>query len=135
MRLAVIGSRNLMVDDLEPYLPAGVTEIVSGGAKGIDACAKRYALQKGLKLTEFLPQYHKYGKAAPLLRNLEIIQYADQVVVFWDGRSRGTKYVIDHCAKFRKQLQVFIDPSPSQRGSDLGYPRSTERRPQPESPK
>ncbi|MBQ8648757.1 MAG: hypothetical protein IJ470_01635 [Clostridia bacterium] len=43
MRVAVIGSRNLKVDDLSKYLPVSTTEIVSGGAKGIDTCAREYA--------------------------------------------------------------------------------------------
>ena len=99
MRVAVIGSRGLQVDHLEDYLPEGVTEIVSGGAKGVDTCAKNYALAHGLKLTEFLPEYGRYGRGAPLQRNITIIEYADIVLAFWDGRSRGTKYVIDNCKK------------------------------------
>lgn len=99
MKVAVIGSRGLQVDRLEDYLPAGVTEIVSGGARGIDACARDYALLHGLKLTEFLPEYGKYGRAAPLRRNIAIIEYADLVLAFWDGSSRGTKFVIDSCKK------------------------------------
>ena len=43
MRVAVIGSRGLMVDDLGKYLPDNVTEIVSGGARGVDSCARSYA--------------------------------------------------------------------------------------------
>ena len=61
MKVAVIGSRGLHVDHLGDYLPAGVTEIVSGGARGIDTCAKNYALTHSLKLTEFLPEYGKYS--------------------------------------------------------------------------
>ena len=99
MKVAVIGSRGLQVDHLEDYLPEGVTEIVSGGARGVDACARDYALRHGLKLTEFLPEYSKYGKGAPLLRNITIIEHADMVLAFWDGQSRGTKYVIDNCKK------------------------------------
>lgn len=99
MKVAVIGSRNLEVTDLKAYLPKGVTEIVSGGARGIDTCARRYAYLNGLKLTEFLPDYKKYGSAAPLKRNLLIIDYADEVIAFWDGSSHGTKYVIDNCKK------------------------------------
>ena len=45
MKIAIIGSRNLEVSNLEKYLPDNVTEIVSGGAKGIDACAKRFAVE------------------------------------------------------------------------------------------
>lgn len=99
MKAAVIGSRNLRVNNLGDYLPEGVTEIVSGGAKGIDTCAKNYALSHGLKLTEFLPEYGKYGRGAPLRRNITIIEYADMVLAFWDGKSRGTKFVIDNCKK------------------------------------
>ena len=50
MRLAVIGSRRLYVRDLGPYLPDNVTEIVSGGAKGIDGCAGEYARRNGILL-------------------------------------------------------------------------------------
>ena len=69
MKVAVIGSRNLTVEDLGQYLPEGTTEIVSGGAKGVDTCAREYALAKGLKLTEFLPEYNLYGRGAPLKRH------------------------------------------------------------------
>ena len=99
MKAAVIGSRGLQVDHLEDYLPEGVTEIVSGGARGIDSCARSYALRHGLKLTEFLPEYGRFGKGAPLRRNIAIIEYADLVIAFWDGQSRGTKFVIDYCQK------------------------------------
>lgn len=108
MIIAVIGSRNLTVRDLGQYLPKEITEIVSGGAKGIDTCAKEYALANRIKLTEFLPEYENYGKAAPLKRNLQIIDYADLVLAFWDGKSRGTKYVIDNCKKRNKKIQVFL---------------------------
>ena len=68
MKLAIIGSRGLWVEDVGAFLPPGVTELVSGGAKGIDTCAREYALSHGLKLTEFLPDYRRYGRAAPLVR-------------------------------------------------------------------
>lgn len=108
MRVAVIGSRGLSVPDLSTYLPEGTTTIVSGGAKGVDASARAYALAQGIELVEFLPEYHKYGKAAPLRRNVEIIEYADQVLAFWDGESRGTAFVIRMCKEMGKPCQVFI---------------------------
>lgn len=40
MKVAVIGSRGLAVNNLEKYLPKETTEIVSGGARGIDTCAR-----------------------------------------------------------------------------------------------
>lgn len=106
MKIAVIGSRGLKVNDLGKYLPVGVTEIVSGGARGIDTCAREYAGVNGLKLTEFLPDYKRYGRGAPLKRNLQIIEYADEVLAFWDGQSRGTKHVIEQCKKRNKKVTV-----------------------------
>ncbi len=108
MRVAVIGSRGLVVEDLERYLPKETTEIVSGGARGVDASAREYALRHGLKLTEYLPEYGKYGRAAPLKRNITIIENADLVVAFWDGASRGTKYVIDNCKKRKIPVEIHI---------------------------
>ncbi len=108
MRVAVVGSRGLQVENLGDYLPPETTEIVSGGAKGIDACAREYAQQQGLKLTEYLPDYSRYGRAAPLKRNITIIENADLVLAFWDGTSRGTKYVIDNCKKRNIPVKIHI---------------------------
>lgn len=108
MKIALIGSRNLIVKDLGRYLPENVTEIVSGGARGIDACARKYAKAHGIKLKGFLPEYEKHGRSAPLKRNLQIIDYADLIIAFWDGQSRGTKFVIDNCKKRNKKVTVII---------------------------
>lgn len=108
MRVAVIGSRGLTVDDPGKYLPEETTEIISGGAKGIDTCARQYAISHGIKLTEFLPEYGKYGRHAPIKRNETIIQNADIVLAFWDGNSHGTKYVITKCRKMNVRIEVIM---------------------------
>ncbi len=108
MKVAVIGSRGLSVTDLGRYLPENTTEIVSGGAKGVDTSAREYALSHGIKLTDFLPEYTKYGRSAPLKRNIAIIEYSDIVLAFWDGKSRGTKFVIDNCRKLGVEVRVYI---------------------------
>ena len=107
MKVAVIGSRGLLIDDLGKYLPSGTTEIVSGGARGVDTSAAQYARANGLELTEFLPDYESYGRGAPLVRNKLIVEYADIVMAFWDGQSRGTKFVIDYAAKIGKPYKIF----------------------------
>ena len=108
MKVAVIGSRNLTVANLEKYLPTGVTEIVSGGARGVDTSAREYARAHGLPCTEFLPEYGKYGRAAPLKRNLQIIGCADAVIAFWDGKSHGTRYVVEQCRKQNIPVTVHL---------------------------
>lgn len=112
MKLAIIGSRNLEINDLNKYIPKGVSEIVSGGAKGIDTCAHAFATENGIKLTEFLPDYKSYGRAAPLKRNLEIIDYADEILAFWDEKSKGTKFVINAAKKQNKKVTVILKPLP-----------------------
>lgn len=107
MKIAIVGSRKLTVTEIERYLTEDVTEIISGGATGIDTCAREFARARGLKFTEFLPNYKKYGRGAPLKRNLQIIDYADAVIAFWDGKSRGTKYVIDQCKGRNKRITVY----------------------------
>ena len=108
MKVAVIGSRGLIIDDLGKYLPEDTTEIVSGGAKGVDADAREYALSHNIKLTEFRPDYKRYGRgAAPLKRNIQIIEYSDIVLAFWDGKSKGTKHVIDNCRKMDVEVRVY----------------------------
>ena len=106
MKLAIIGSRGIDNVDLSVYVNESVTEIVSGGAKGIDTAAKEYAIANNIKLTEFLPDYQHYGRGAPLRRNIRIIEYSDKVIAFWDGKSKGTEFVIKECKKCGKDIAV-----------------------------
>ena len=110
MKLAIIGSRTLSVDDLGKYLPQGITEIVSGGAIGIDRQAAEHAKKNNIPLTEFLPDYARYKRGAPLQRNKQIAQYADAVLAFWDGRSKGTQYTIQQFEKLGKQVIIVSFP-------------------------
>ena len=108
MKVAIVGSRNLTDVDLARYVPDEADEIVSGGAVGVDRLAAEYARARGFKLTEFLPEYEKYGRAAPIVRNKSIVDYADRVIIFWDGTSRGTLSVIQYAEKTKKRFDLVI---------------------------
>lgn len=108
MRVAVVGSRALSVDILEDYLPADTTEIISGGALGVDHSARAWALAHQVPITEFLPDYARFSRGAPLVRNITIIQNADLVLAFWDGRSHGTRFVIRKCRELGVPCKVFL---------------------------
>ena len=105
MKIAVVGSRSIASVDLSPYL-SDCDEIVSGGARGIDTCAAEYAKAHGIKLTEFLPEYERYGRGAPIVRNRLIVDYADQILIFWDGKSRGTTSVIQYAKDLEKPYRI-----------------------------
>jgi hypothetical protein len=71
-------------------------EIVSGAYyKGADKLGEDYANERGYKLTKFPADWYKYGKAAGPKRNLQMANYADTLIAFWDGKSKGTKHMID----------------------------------------
>ena len=115
MRIAIVGSRNIR--DKEEYwykkicenIPRNCTEIVSGGAEGIDALARRYAEEHGLLLKEFLPEYGRYGKSAAYIRNADIVGYAHMVLAFWDGKSKGTADTVMKCYQLNKPVEIFLE--------------------------
>ena len=65
-------------------------------------------IENNIKLTEFLPQYDRYKRGAPLKRNIQIAEYADKVFAFWDGVSRGTKFVIDYCENNNIPIEIIV---------------------------
>lgn len=107
MKIAVIGSRSILTADLDTYISDG-DEIVSGGAVGIDSCAAAYAEKNGISLKVFIPEYEKYGRGAPIVRNKQIVDYADKILAFWDGKSRGTLSVIKYAEKVGKPCEIIL---------------------------
>jgi len=115
MKVAVIGSRGAdrsVAPLILKNLPGDTTEIVSGGANGVDAMAEEVAHSLSLPVRVFAPDYKTFGKMAPLQRNRQIIDYADLVLAFWDGRSRGTAFVVAECVKCGKPVRVFSIEQP-----------------------
>ena len=108
MKVAIIGSRNITVEHLDKYLPQNTTEIVSGGAVGVDKCAENFAREQKIAFTEFLPQYSLYGKRAALIRDALIADYADMVIAFWDGESHGTAYTVKCARELGKVVYIYV---------------------------
>ena len=106
MKLLIAGSRSITSFDLSPYIPDEVDLIITGGAKGIDTLAEAWAAERGLPTLTVKPRYEKYGRAAPILRDEEMVDMADGVLVIWDGTSRGSKHTADYARKQGKPLTV-----------------------------
>ena len=107
MKIAIVGSGNITVSDIGKYI-SNAEEIVSGGAVGVDSCVAKYAKENGISLTEFLPQYERYGRAAPIVRNKKIVAHSDKIIAFWDGKSKGTLSVIKYAQKTGKPCEIII---------------------------
>ncbi|SDM19742.1 DUF2493 domain-containing protein [Halarsenatibacter silvermanii] len=84
-----------------------IDKIVSGGAKGTDKMAERYAVENGIEFEEFLPEWNKYGKAAGPIRNIKIVAASEIILAFHDGKSRGTQSTIDIAYKAGKTIKIF----------------------------
>jgi len=112
MRLAIIGSRSFDNYDLlssilwdllhvrRGDIPQDI--IISGGARGADSLAKKYAEEEKLEYIEYPAEWSKYGKSAGFIRNQLIVDNCDMVLTFWDGESRGTADTIEKAKKAKK---------------------------------
>lgn len=72
--------------------------IVSGCASGADAIGERYADENCIKVEKYPADWKKYGRSAGPIRNRQMAEISDFVICFWDGKSRGTKSMIE-CAE------------------------------------
>lgn len=70
------------------------TEILSGGAIGVDSLGEKFAHEFGMHVEYHLPDWDKYNKRAGLVRNEEMAKVADALIAIWDGKSRGTAHMI-----------------------------------------
>ena len=112
MKLVIFGSRTITnIKILEKaILLSGVPitskdEIISGGAKGVDALAIEYAKSHNIPFTVFPADWELHGKRAGFIRNATMATYADFGIALWDGESTGTKDMIH---RMKNRCHVFF---------------------------
>jgi predicted Rossmann fold nucleotide-binding protein DprA/Smf involved in DNA uptake len=108
MKLLIAGSRGISEFDLAPYIPEETDEIISGGANGIDTLAEKYADEHRISKHIIRPKYHLYKRAAPIKRNKEMVELADEILVVWGGKSKGTLSTINYAKELNKPVNVVI---------------------------
>lgn len=110
MKTIIAGSRDIY--DYEVVLSAvkesgfEITEVVNGMARGVDTLGGLYGRSNGIPVKQFPADWDTYGKRAGVMRNVQMAEYADALIAVWDGKSRGTKHMIDTATK--KGLKVYV---------------------------
>lgn len=82
-------------------------EIICGEAKGADSLGKKYALEHNYKVISFPANWKKYGKIAGYIRNTQMRDYAEELVVFWDGKSKGTHHMIKIAQEINMPIAIY----------------------------
>lgn len=116
MKLIIAGSRTF--NYINPSFLASVLshieidindlEIVEGCARGVDWAAGSLAKEDNLKHKDFPADWTKYGKAAGHIRNAEMADYADALLIIWDGESKGSAGMKEQMLKRNKPVYEFV---------------------------
>jgi len=85
-----------------------VEEVVSGTANGADKLGEKWAKEYSFNVKQFPADWNKFGKRAGYIRNEEMAKYATHCVVFWDGKSKGSKHMIDLAKKYNLITEVIL---------------------------
>ena len=115
MRIVVAGSREYKdYDVVKGFIDTCICElqnhkeiiILSGGARGADMLGLRYAAENNLKTQMYRADWKRYGRAAGPKRNEQMAKECDVVICFWDGKSHGTKSMLDYAQKYNRKVYV-----------------------------
>jgi hypothetical protein len=112
MKVIVAGSRHIN-DYPAICLAIGasgfeITELVSGGANGVDHLGEQWAKKRGIRIKVFPAEWEKYGRSAGPRRNEQMALYADALILVWDGKSTGSRNMLYLAKARRLKIVVFL---------------------------
>lgn len=113
MKVIIAGSRDIKysLEELEALIHQSgydITEVISGGARGIDRLGEEWAQKREIANTKYLPDWENEGKKAGVLRNKEMVKDADALIAVWDGKSRGTQSTIKFAEEKKIPMTIVI---------------------------
>jgi hypothetical protein len=112
MKVIIAGSRS--VDDYSLIVQAversgyNITEVVCGCAVGIDRLGEQWARANNIPIKEMPADWNRNGKAAGPIRNREMAEYADAAIVVWDGKSPGSRNMVENMIRRKKPYYVVL---------------------------
>jgi YspA, cpYpsA-related SLOG family len=103
MKVIVAGTRTIddyrLVAGAIDLFPYEIKEIVSGCAKGVDSLGEEFASNHNILVKSFPADWNLYGKSAGPIRNKKMAEYADGLVLVWDGKSKGSANMLEEAKK------------------------------------
>lgn len=101
MRVIVAGGRDFTdqrrafdcLDRFHAHWPIAV--LISGMARGADTIGCEWARSRGVRLLPMPADWDAHGRSAGFIRNEQMAEVGNYLLAFWDGRSHGTKHMID----------------------------------------
>ena len=111
MKVIITGSREIEAINIDEAINASgfkdsIEEVVSGGAGGVNRAGEEWAARSLIPVKVFSADWGRFGKTADLKRNEQMVDYADALVLIWNGKSTGVRSVRD--AALRNGLKVYI---------------------------
>ena len=112
MKLILAGSRNFdldigsiqnIIDIIFPMTVPLPTEVVCGCCKGIDLSGANWAEFQGIPIKRFKPDWDGLGRKAGPIRNQQMAEYGNVLLLVWDGKSKGS-------ANMKKQMEALNKP-------------------------
>lgn len=114
MRTIIAGSRTIgeratkwLVTQIVQQKNLIVTEVVSGTARGVDKGGELYASANKIPVKQFPANWDKHGKSAGYIRNKEMAQHGEQVIILWDGVSKGTNHMVELAKESGLHITLF----------------------------
>jgi len=129
MKLIIAGGRDIepsfgfmdgTIRLLRPYEHGPIQEIVSGGAQGVDTEGEHWAHHQEVPIQRFTADWEAHGKAAGPVRNKQMAEYADALLLIWDGQSKGSANMRKEMLKLNKPIYEVILTSPNTDRESLG---------------
>ena len=110
MKVIIAGTReisdySLVVKTIESS-GYNITEVVSGTATGVDWLGEQWARANNIPIKEMPADWMRYGNSAGPFRNKAMAEYADAAVIIWDGKSRGTRNMIENMIRRKKPYHI-----------------------------
>jgi len=115
MKVIIAGSRSITDENevVQAIVDSGfmITEVVSGGARGVDRIGEKWAQMMGIPVTRFIPDWEHLGKSAGHTRNHDMAVYVGSqggLILVWDGMSSGSKNMLQHATTYELRIHQHV---------------------------